>query len=256
MAPVAPYPNGINDETGDKNVLTVLVTGFGPFLDTFPVNPSFEIAKRLPSVLPVTSEHKFEVRIVYHAEPVRVCYDEVFKLVPFLHESYANMVDLVLHIGMASGRQFYTLERYAHRDGYSKNKDVDGHMPSPGQSKLLFGDCPSLMTTSLDFDDTFVKWQENVGKFPEGSPGSGADVRPSGDAGNYLCDYIYFNSLAYYGRRSGSMEGEVKSDRPVLFLHVPAESDQAMLEKGQAVTIAVIRAIADSYAKVLENGTH
>ena len=45
-------------------------------------------------------------------------------------------------------------------------------------------------------------------------------------------DYIYFNSLAWFGRRNGVLAGGEAKDRPVLFFHVPAESDVAALERG------------------------
>lgn len=99
--------------------LTVLVTGFGPFLDKFPVNPSFEITKSLPEFLPADSSHDTAIRIIPYSEPIRVAYDEVRELIPKLHEGYSASVDVVMHIGMASGRRYYCAERYAHRDGYS-----------------------------------------------------------------------------------------------------------------------------------------
>lgn len=73
------------------------------------------------------------------------------------------------------------------------------------------------MTTSLDYETLFQGWQTNVEEISEGSPGHKADVRQSDDAGRYLCDYIYFNSLAYFGRCSGKLEGGACSARPVLF---------------------------------------
>lgn len=98
--------------------ITVLVTGFGPFQDKFPVNPSFEITRSLPEYLPATSSNDTPIRIIPYSQPIRVCYDEVRELIPKLHEGYSGSVDLVLHIGMASGRKFYCAERYGHRDGY------------------------------------------------------------------------------------------------------------------------------------------
>lgn len=180
-------------------------------------------------------------------------YDDVRELVPKLHDSYAGTVDLVMHIGMASGRKFYCAERYGHRDGYVKNKDLDGKMPDVDEGKTTFGDCPTTMTTSLDFESLLLDWQSNILSIPEGQPGANADVRPSEDAGRYLCDYIYFNSLAYFGRRSGEMEDRKASSRPVLFFHVPPESDEEVLQKGRAVCLALIRAMADNYTRRQED---
>lgn len=129
---------GNTGPTDKKQEITVLVTGFGPFQDKFPVNPSFEITKSLPESLPATSPNGPAIRIIPYNQPIRVCYDEVRELIPKLHEGYAGSVDLVMHIGMASGRDFYCAERYAHRDGYSrldcrKRYHVDLHVASQEQ---------------------------------------------------------------------------------------------------------------------------
>ncbi|KAF7185785.1 Pyroglutamyl-peptidase 1 [Pseudocercospora fuligena] len=253
MAPSVQLPNGnqevlTNGHNEHAKEITILVTGFGPFQERYPVNPSYEIARRLPESLPARSPHN-AVRIISYGIPIRVAYDEVRDLVPKLHQEYAGTVDVVLHIGMASGRKFYALERYGHRDGYDKNKDLDGRMPGADEGKTTFGDCPATMTTSLDYENVLLNWQVNLLSIPEGRPGNGAEARPSEDAGHYLCDYIYFNSLAHCGRRSGDMEGGGDKARPVLFLHVPAESDPDMIKKGTEVTIALIHAIVDNFCK-------
>ncbi|SMR53548.1 unnamed protein product [Zymoseptoria tritici ST99CH_1E4] len=251
MAPAIETPNGSNGHNGHEDsqrTVTVLVTGFGPFQDKFPVNPSFEITKSLPeSLRPSSRFSQTKIRIISYSSAIRVCYDEVLQLVPKLHDGYAGTVDLVLHIGMASGRKFYCAERYGHRDGYQKNKDLDGITPPIDQGPTIFPDCPSTMTTSLDYMHLLQNWAENIASLPESSPAFNADIRPSEDAGRYLCDYTYFNSLAYFGRRSGVMEGGDQKSRPVLFLHVPAESDGVMIEKGREVCEALIAAMVETY---------
>lgn len=108
--------------------ITVLVTGFGPFQDKFPVNPSFEIAKSLPELLPARTSSETAIRIIPYSQPIRVAYDDVRELIPKLHEAHAGSVDLVMHIGMASGRKFYCAERYGHRDGYGTFGLYDKHI--------------------------------------------------------------------------------------------------------------------------------
>lgn len=228
-----------------KREVTVLVTGFGPFQGKYPVNPSFEIARSLPQELPPLVLDGTKVNIIPYATPIRVSYEEVRQSVPKIHEALLDRVDLVLHIGMASGRNFYTLEQIGHRDGYHKNKDVDGRILPEDDGVLRFADCPAAMTTSLNYPEILRKWQMAVLGLAEESPGFGADCRPSQDAGHYLCDYIYFNSLAWWGRRSGNLTDGMASDRPVLFLHVPAESDEEALARGRAVTIALIETMVE-----------
>lgn len=239
----------VEGHEGNRSEVTVLVTGFGPFHDKFPVNPSFEITQNLPQFLPSKSPGSPSIRIMTYPSPIRVAYEEVRELVPKIHNAYKGTVDLVLHIGMASGRQFYCAEKYGHREGYNRNNDVDGKMPPSDEPSALFGDCPPLMTTSLDYQSVLLNWQVNIFNIPKDEPGAEADVRPSDDAGRYLCDYIYFNSLAYFGRESGVMVKGKASDRPVLFFHVPPESDRKSLEKGQAVTLALLQAMANTFWK-------
>jgi pyrrolidone-carboxylate peptidase len=243
-----PTANGeAHDESdAEERAMTILVTGFGPFQERFPVNPSFEITRSLPSFIRTPDK---DINIVCYGSPIRVCYDEVRELIPLMHEAYDGSIDLVLHVGMASGREFYTAELYAHRDGYYKNKDLDGKTLPPDHGAVHFGDCPPRMRTSLDYDALVQRWRTNLLDLPESSPGYDADCRPSDDAGHYLCDYIYFNSLAWCGRHSKKLEGGGATKRPVLFLHVPAESDEEMLEKGRDVTLALIEAMVDVWCQ-------
>lgn len=237
----------IGDLNQPERHVTVLVTGFGPFQERYPVNPSYEIAKLLPNLLPGTTKNGRRVQIITYDNPIRVCYDEVRELIPPLLESFYETVDLVLHIGMSSGRDFYTAEEYAHRDGYSKNKDLDGETLSAYHGLEFFDDCPPIMTTSLDCEDVLRKWHLNLASTPETSPGLNAECRLSEDAGHYLCDYIYYNSLAWYGRKNKSLTGGDVTDRPVVFLHVPAESNSYILQRGRAVAIALIEAMVEHW---------
>lgn len=65
-------------------------------------------------------------------------------------------------------------------------------------------------------------------------------MRISEDAGRYLCDFIYFSSLAHLTKK-----GE---DRRVVFLHVPVEATEAAIKTGVEVTIELIRAMVRSNA--------
>ena len=42
--------------------------------------------------------------------------------------------------------------------------------------------------------------------------------------------------------------GVIEAERPVLFLHVPAESDAVTLRKGVVATTALLRSMADSWS--------
>ena len=244
-------PNALPDTNATldakESKTTILVTGFGPFRKQFPVNPSFEIVRSLPEVLPNGTSKSNVVRIIAYGSPIRVSYAETRELLPPLLEAYHGTIDLVLHIGMASGRQFYAAERYAHRNDYDKNPDLDGRVQSRYETEQLYGDCPDLMTTSLDYEELIQRWQKSIADIPAGSSAHNADCRPSDDAGHYLCDYTYFNSLVWYGRQNKQLEDGGSADRPVMFLHVPAESDETTLDKGRVVTMSLLQAMADTH---------
>ncbi len=67
------------------------------------------------------------------------------------------------------------------------------------------------------------------------------DVRVSEDAGRYLCDFIYFASLAHLYKKGE--EGRVT------FLHVPVECDEETVKKGVEAAIELIRALVQSRLK-------
>lgn len=69
------------------------------------------------------------------------------------------------------------------------------------------------------------------------------DLRLSDDAGLYLCEYICYGSLCYFHQRN---------DRgsTVVFVHVPSANDEAAIETGSKVLVALIQALVDSEAIV------
>lgn len=162
---------------------------------------------------------------------------------PHLQDAY--QVDIVLHMGMATTRAYYAIEKQAHRDGYHENKDVDGHVLPPDDGERIWPDCPPVLTTSLDFDDVFQRWRSNLSETAEAAPDlSDVDIQPSEDAGHFLCDFIYYSSLAENRRRKRHLSEDDLDQRPVLFLHVPAN---ATAVQGKVVTEGLLRALAESW---------
>ncbi|OTA04350.1 hypothetical protein A9Z42_0049310 [Trichoderma parareesei] len=228
----------VNDE------LTVLVTGFQPFRSEYPINPSWEIAKGLPEYLPPrrakdpNSRHAVDippVRILVHPEPLRVSYKVVRETVPsFWEETYQDRkLDVVIHIGMAGPRLMYQIESRGHRTGY-KARDVDGkhldELEGKRDEEWVWHDLPDELRTDLDIRDIWERWQQHT-------PGD-MDLRISDDAGRYLCDFIYYSSLA-----SCHKQGK---ERKVIFLHVPADGSEAVIKQGQEVAVNLIRSIVES----------
>lgn len=228
----------------------MLVTGFGPFLQNFPRNSSWEIASTLPALLPATLSSPTPIHINVHHEAIRVAYDAVTDLVPTLLKPRSPPADIILHIGLAAGRDFYTLEKGAHSRGFGAIPDVDGKRFPDDRAEKKFprSKFPRTLHTSFDTDDVVERWQQNLGYSKSATTSLDeqqksnllADVRISQDAGNFLCGFIYLNSLAHYF--------ELKEDeRPVAFLHVPDLSrSKEQLDVGREVAIALIKALVES----------
>ncbi|KAK6841913.1 peptidase [Apiospora arundinis] len=236
---------------------TILVTGFGPFKDQYPINPSWEIARSLPEYLPAdrvkdpahqTSDTPLlsprrRVRILVHPAPVRVNYEVVRGLVPSLWdddddpEGCGGRVDAVLHIGMAGPQRVYQVERRAHRDGYLI-KDVDGLLldderrrrEAGGDEGWIWEGLPTELLSDLNVDDIHKRWVEHCPK--------GLDLRISEDPGRYLCDFIYYSSMAHLTKQS--------RPRKVVFLHVPCDQSQEVIKSGVEIATQLIRSIAES----------
>lgn len=103
------------------------------------------------------------IRIDCYEAPVHVGYKAVRELVPKLLDE--TEPDYVLHIGMASGRPFYSCERRGHRSGYYI-QDVDGELLNDEYnrikegSKWIWHGCPEELLTSLPFNKLFRQWKE------------------------------------------------------------------------------------------------
>jgi pyroglutamyl-peptidase len=185
----------------------------------------------LASDISLIAEHP-PVRILVHPEPVRVAYKTVRPLIPKLWES--RKIDYMIHIGMASGRKYYSVERRGHRDGYIM-KDVDQEFLGDAERRKLEGKdwiwygLPEEIQSDTDIDDIWRRWKIAL---------PGLDIRVSEDAGRYLCDFIYYSSLAYLTKK--------EEERRVVFLHVPVDSDETSVRTGVDITLELIRAIIQS----------
>ncbi|KAL0939208.1 Pyroglutamyl-peptidase 1 [Colletotrichum truncatum] len=239
----------MGSQIDSQEEFTVLVTGFGPFKAQYPVNPSWEIAHSLPSYLPPlraknpkdhpssTSARPLPpVRILVHPEAVRVNYQTVRALVPQLWDPAKHpRIDAMVHIGMAGPRLFYSIERRGHREGYAF-PDVDGKLLEDEDRKKREGEdwvwygMPTELETNFDLGDVLDRWK---GHSPEGS-----DLRISEDAGLYLCDFIYFSSLAHLWKQ--------QKHRRVVFLHVPSDASEESVARGTELTVQLIRSIVES----------
>jgi len=202
------------------------------------------IASSLPSSFSFPSpkgDYDRRVSLHVHPTPIPVAYATVREALPAILKDYAaahgHRPDIVLHIGMASNRPYYSVESTAHRDDYNLT-DIDGR---------------------IGFEDGEKRWKE-LGLPPTLTPGPKAegkegpyppndhfletwrslapaetDLRISDDPGHYLCDFIFYTSLSL-----ALMEGR---DRNVVFLHVPAASSDADIDLGRNIALALIKTL-------------
>jgi pyrrolidone-carboxylate peptidase len=233
---------------------------------SFDVNASFLIAESLPASFtlppkdPITIGETAipsprEVRIHVHPEPIKVSYATIRAQLPVILDEYSkthngNRPDLILHIGIASTRPYYSVETQAHRDNY-RIPDVDGRsgyqdgekiwkrkgfppILTPGPAEGLDGEeKPAAQTSGLKLvpypaDNHFLQVWKSL------APAE-TDLRTSSDAGHYACDFIFYTSLA-----QALEEGR---DRSILFYHVPITTDPASIDLGTKVAVALIKSV-------------
>ena len=180
-----------------------------------------------------------------------------------LSDDYASPApDIILHLGMAPGRTFYTLERTAYRDGYEKLKDVEGAIFTKEENAEIWGRCPEILQPGWDCEDVWRRWRDCTR--------ADLDVRPSDDPGNFLCGFIYYASLAHLWKVGhGSADGhenpvreharawnvqpervngatEKRPKKLVMFLHVPDIQKMGHVSNGVEATEGLILALVES----------
>ncbi|KAL9096489.1 MAG: hypothetical protein Q9165_001486 [Trypethelium subeluteriae] len=150
--------------------------------------------------------------------------------------------DMVVHMGIATRRDYFSIETLGHRDGYELYEDVNHERLPEGFGRAHWLDCPEILHTTFDTDDVLRRWKLNL-LADHTSDGEDIDLRLSDDAGHFLCDFIYFSSLSTYYRLNRRRED---GERPVLFLHIPAKAEEDDILKGRETAVALIRAMVES----------
>lgn len=156
--------------------------------------------------------------------------------------------EIILHIGLAAARNYFAIEQGANGRGYGRIPDVDRQRfdDSTAEQHFPSSKYPYRLSTSFDTADVLACWTANLGH--ESVNGVAADkacsdVRISTDPGNFLCGFIYYNSLAHYF-------GIKEDEKPVIFLHVPdLTSSEEKMKEGWEVTVALIKALVESRRK-------
>ncbi|CAG8092125.1 unnamed protein product [Penicillium salamii] len=241
----APVENHPPQSSASPNEISVLITGFGPFKTNL-VNASYLIASSLPSSFTFPSPDKADLRRVslhVHPTPIPVAYATVRETLPLILEEFAasnggRRPDLIIHIGIASPRPYYSVETLAHRDDYMIT-DVEGRAGwEYGEKLWRQSGLPPILTPGRATEDpssasSYQPDRQFLDVWRSFAPKS--DLQLSKDAGRYLCDFIFYTSL--------SLALQQGHDRNILFLHVPGSSEDADIEQGRVVALALIKAM-------------
>ncbi|RVD88666.1 uncharacterized protein DFL_002843 [Arthrobotrys flagrans] len=263
-------PTSLKNHHHPHRVFKVYITGFGTF-ENIPINASYLVASSLPSVLPekyidhapssVKSQH-LQVSIIPHFEAVPVSYEKVTKLIPTLYQDLPG-VDLFVHIGVMPF-EYYRVEKRARKGSYGPPEgnpngraDVDGKYPEGNEAGgAARGKVPKEVReiwSGLDVEG-ICKDLENAKKE---STDDFEVPKVSTDAGLYLCEFIYYNSLAesIYDDEA-KYESEYPEPRPVtdptaetplssraVFIHVPSHMTDEWLERSKETVQRIIGAI-------------
>ncbi|KAL4867306.1 hypothetical protein BDV12DRAFT_122875 [Aspergillus spectabilis] len=257
-------PRELSSSPPDPEEISVLVTGFGPFKSNL-VNASYLIASSLPPTLSLPTDTSDglsttrRVAIHVHPSPISVEYSAVRTTIPAIMEdhvkTHGRQPDIVIHVGIAATRNYYSVESKAHRDAYYMPDNLgragyeDGeklwrewtlpHVLKAGRSDPATEPVVKLDLTSSRIslnphapDAAFLKTWQMLAP-------SSADIRISEDAGRYLCEFIFYTSLAL-----ALQEGR---DRNVVFFHVPSSCRDEDVNTGKEVAIALIKALVDRW---------
>jgi pyroglutamyl-peptidase len=163
--------------------MRLLITSFGPFAN-FKVNPSNAVMLLLQGQLK-SEEERFSIEY----ETIEVSYSAVDL---FLKKIEKKPYDFIIHLGVATNDNMIRLETRARNE--RTGADVLGVAPIKSE----------IFEKSVDIPTNFS--MDMIRDFTENHPRS---VRISNDAGTFLCNYIYYNSLQLYSNQSN-----------VLFIHI------------------------------------
>lgn len=196
----------------------ILVTGFGPYPGT-PDNPSEHLVRAIAkggTRLPAGT------RLAAHI--LATSWTSVAQTLPRLLE--AEQPDIAIHFGHAASARGFRLEEVA-RNRADAMEDVEGRLPA---RRLIQAHAPRLLRTDLAIDTILLRLRA-----------LGLEAELSCDAGNYLCNNVYYLSMTY-------AKGRLHPGQS-LFVHIPPASyfdnEDAPL-KGAG---AIIRACVDLQKK-------
>lgn len=180
----------------DTRQLRVVVTGFGPFLD-HSTNPSWDVAQAFADALSEEHDARADRIDVTHREAAQ----------------FADSVDfnagqvLMVHFGLAARREQLSLERFAH----NCRGDIPDESSHQDQFPYLKPDGPLALDTKLRVEELSAWWHD-----AGAAELTALQARVSRDVGDYVCNTLYYHSLAAVDAHRAS-GGAAEA----LFVHVP-----------------------------------
>ncbi|EKM50566.1 uncharacterized protein PHACADRAFT_200515 [Phanerochaete carnosa HHB-10118-sp] len=251
------------DTAFTSDAIHVLITGFGPFRN-YSENPSWLAVKALHDAILSTTKAQHassangapRTRQIYVTVlEVPVVYENVLQIVPGLHKKPPVLpspidpaftpthlpsggFDFILHVGVAKPGGV-SLEQLGHKLGYNAVDAENKYAPvvqvpdgSDGETQPMRGfgkgyeGMPEELSTVIDIAGLKQHLQE-LGT---------EKVRWSRDARHYLCDFIYYASLAE-AKRSAAEQAKMT---PVLFLHCCPQGEPYQTEEVTDVIKAIV----------------
>ena len=174
--------------------LRMLITGFGPFPGLIE-NASEAFAPLLADRLP---QHLPNVRAACAVLPTE--WDRAPRLLQRLLNELQPQ--LCLHLGVSGQAKGLVLESVAH-NATSQRQDAGGWGPA---SRMVINDAPATLLGPV-----------GPVRLLEGAARDGLAISPSGNAGSYVCNAVFFHSL--WQARRLALNGP--SQRLTAFLHLP-----------------------------------
>lgn len=184
--------------------MKILITAFGAFPEV-QVNPSEKLLREFQNL------NKLDYQI--YKEYLPVDYNYCRQWISSLNDSY----DLIIHLGIARNTLKNMVELKAH-NYCGANLDILGVSCEGKISESQ----PEFLSTALSFN--FLNKQKN------------GMVIKSDDAGDYLCNFIYFKSL------------ERQSLRKVLFYHLAPEQVIATGEQEELLSWLLQKILEENFS--------
>ena len=136
----------------------------------------------------------------------------------------------MIHLGLAEERHYYSLETQAHRGLYIQHDVWDENLENDHHWQET--DVPAVLEPSFDVVKLCNELRE----------ATTYDIRPSSEAGLFLCEFIHFTSLSEFWQRGMAL--------PIIFCHVPLGSQNEDVARGADVVLAIISNLVSPAAEL------